>query len=78
MDKLSVYAQRLRARLPGRPGAPVMFSRSYSQDTSSEFEGKKDDIVTVQPMQVGELTTEEATNGGMGRHLGLVSTTFLM
>lgn len=29
-------------------------------------------------VEPGELTFEEDTSGGLGRHLGLVSTTFLM
>ncbi len=29
-------------------------------------------------LQAGELSLQEASEGGMGRHLGLFSTTFLM
>ncbi|KAI9687113.1 MAG: hypothetical protein M1822_002524 [Bathelium mastoideum] len=78
MDKLSSYGQRLKAMLPGGPRAPVMSSRPSTRDESSIFEGKEEEVIVVQPVQAGELTTEEASHGGMGRHLGLVSTTFLI
>ena len=32
----------------------------------------------AQSVQPGELTLEESANGGLGRHLGIVSTTFLV
>ncbi|KAL9093855.1 MAG: hypothetical protein Q9165_003778 [Trypethelium subeluteriae] len=78
MDKLSSFAQRAKAMLPGTSRAPVSFTRSSSPDAASDFDGKKEETVTVQPIQAGELTTEEVTSGGLGRHLGLVSTTFLI
>ncbi len=36
------------------------------------------DVTTEPTLQAGELSLEEAAHGGMGRHLGLISTTFLM
>ncbi|KAI1413048.1 high affinity methionine permease [Hypoxylon sp. FL1857] len=36
------------------------------------------DATVKQDIQAGELTLEEAAHGGLGRHLGLVSTTFLI
>ena len=35
------------------------------------------DLIT-QPVNPGELTLEETAKGGLGRHLGVFSTTFLV
>lgn len=52
-----------------------------SSDTSEQQ--KNEDVVqstSVQPQAdgVGELAFDEYTQGGLGRHLGIVSTAFLM
>ncbi len=41
-------------------------------------EDGSDEGVYDQKLEAGELSLQEATNGGLGRHLGIVSTTFLM
>lgn len=40
--------------------------------------GSRDDEVQPDSVGVGELAFEEYTQGGLGRHLGLFSTTFLV
>jgi hypothetical protein len=47
----------------------ALFRDSESRDTEMEAD---------KLLEPGELSFEEDTRGGLGRHLGLVSTTFLM
>ncbi|KAH8887867.1 high affinity methionine permease [Thozetella sp. PMI_491] len=56
---------------PNPGGSPG--EKAATVDTS--FDGE---MVAEQPYQPGELTLEEAVHGGMGRHLGIVSTTLLI
>lgn len=51
-----------------RDGSPAL-----GQKSGNDVEPDADAIV-----QPGELSFEEDTSGGLGRHLGLFSTTFLM
>ncbi|KAI0835651.1 amino acid permease-domain-containing protein [Hypoxylon sp. FL0890] len=48
---------------------------SISQEGVSAVDN---DATVKQDIQTGELTLDEAAHGGLGRHLGLVSTTFLI
>ncbi|CAK7234634.1 hypothetical protein SEUCBS140593_009009 [Sporothrix eucalyptigena] len=51
-------------------------------NSSGVLAGDEVEIVDQQPVlqsaEAGELTLDESANGGMGRHLGLFSTTFLI
>lgn len=51
-------------------------SPQYSDDAATEFQDDRRGSV-CEP-KVGELHPGEAEEGGLGRHLGLWSTTFLM
>lgn len=53
----------------GHPTAPLK-----EEKTDSLAEIRNDDATTG----VGELNFEESTRGGLGRHLGVFSTIFLM
>lgn len=81
----------VKSRLPFRRGAGrepaasgVITATSSPEPNSPGREGEEKpadvgvDELTEQPLQAGELSLEEAAHGGMGRHLGLISTTFLM
>lgn len=41
-------------------------------------EGTVDDVQLPKPDDVGALAFDEYTQGGLGRHLGITSTTFLV
>lgn len=43
-----------------------------------DFGGGETETGTEKILEPGELSFDEDTRGGMGRHLGLMSTTFLM
>lgn len=45
---------------------------------ANSLDGQEVEHDTDESVQPGELTLEEDTAGGMGRHLGLFSTTLLM
>ncbi|KAI9689679.1 MAG: hypothetical protein M1820_010108 [Bogoriella megaspora] len=77
MNYVSSFGNKIRAVIPSKTNGPVFFKSSPAKSTI-DIVGKGEDVVTIQPVRAGELTTEEAVNGGMGRHLGLVSTTFLI
>jgi hypothetical protein len=48
-------------------------------DENTGFQPTGIDIPAIdKTFQAGELTLEEATSGGIGRHLGLTSSTLLM
>lgn len=61
---------------------PLQSALSRSTSNGPE-EGKNEDVVQSTSIQaqadgVGELSFDEYTQGGLGRHLGIVSTAFLM
>jgi len=59
---------------PSPPAAGTEKTGNYENNAVTAEEA-----VFNQPLlQAGELSLEEASEGGMGRHLGLFSTTFLM
>lgn len=49
----------------------------YPEKTGDVKDGSSGDE-EPENAEVGELSFEEDTRGGLGRHLGIVSTTFLM
>jgi hypothetical protein len=58
------------------PGSPSADKEILSSSGAGVIESENEFVhQTIQP---GELSLEESANGGMGRHLGLFSTTFLM
>ena len=57
----------------GSPNAPYSPGKSEVQDNL--FDGADS---AEQPLQPGQLSLEESAHGGLGRHLGVVSTTLLM
>ncbi len=72
-------------RVFGRPATEEGITAADLEETRSprtppgEKGGVFEDTVDHAPLlQAGELTLDEAAKGGLGRHLGLVSTTFLM
>ena len=67
-------------RIWNRPSAE---EKSVSNDvrqipSESSTDGQEEETVVNTTVQPGELSFEEDTAGGLGRHLGLFSTTFLM
>lgn len=51
--------------------------KSESVGESQRLAPPTTDLIATD-LTVGELTFEEDTSGGLGRHLGVFSTTFLM
>lgn len=56
----------------GAPDSVLVENVLQGTESSPEHE------VSYEVIQPGELSFDEDTAGGMGRHLGLTSTTFLM
>lgn len=72
---------RIALQRGAAPSGEALSSPVSSDPTRTPTAEKDSDVdVTVidQPVQPGELTLDEAARGGLGRHLGLFSTTFLM
>ena len=78
----SLWGHRTPSETPVLTGENVYNSAGDNVPRSTNGAGEKGDfdgeLVVEQPYQPGELSLEEATNGGMGRHLGVFSTTLLM
>lgn len=77
------FGTRLRSAFQfGKQGPSTSTGDAERDSQSSSKSGRRDeDLVTngdVPALQPGELSFDEDTRGGMGRHLGLFSTTFLM
>ncbi|KAH8911738.1 high affinity methionine permease [Coniochaeta sp. PMI_546] len=80
MGWLDIKEQLTLRRGAARSGE-ALSSPSSSDPARTPTAEKDSDIdatVIHQPIQPGELTLEESANGGLGRHLGLFSTTFLI
>jgi hypothetical protein len=72
-----IALRRLAAQPQPEPLSPAS-SSDPTRNPTTEKDAGVDTTVMNQPIQPGELSLEEAANGGLGRHLGLFSTTFLM
>lgn len=62
---------------------PAAEEKNVSNDVhpisfESSADGQEAETIADTTVQPGELSFEEDTAGGLGRHLGLYSTTFLM
>jgi hypothetical protein len=57
--------------------SPDVYDDKGSSERKLSSDGPHNDTFG-HAVQVGELTFEEDTAGGMGRHLGITSTTLLM
>ena len=67
---------RILSRVSPAQASPVA-EENINSDEKSPHHSDVDDVA-LGMVQPGELTFEEDTAGGLGRHLGLTSTTFLM
>ncbi|EPE09823.1 high affinity methionine permease [Ophiostoma piceae UAMH 11346] len=86
------WADRLRHKPTPVSGIPVSVAASPVDYSSGKEYGNNADVTQVttigtgtgddqgvfEAAEAGELTINEAANGGLGRHLGLFSTTFLI
>jgi hypothetical protein len=53
-------------------------SDTVTTDVTSLSQNSEDEKANDRSLETGELSFAEDTSGGMGRHLGLMDTTFLM
>lgn len=79
MAKLASILQRfsLPSRAPQSP-APDHVVVASNEKGGFVADNNGAPLPSDELLQPGDMTFEESTSGGMGRHLGLVSTTFLM
>ncbi len=67
---------RLRSLFEPRVGVPNI--DLMIRDKSPSQDGEDEKLGDERLLEPGELSFAEDTSGGLGRHLGLFSTTFLM
>ena len=81
MSKLTSVFNRFSAKkdapeIASSPGEAT--TRNEKGFVANDGLGKSDEPEADALLRPGELSFEQATSGGLGRHLGIVSTTFLM
>lgn len=77
--KMATLLKRLQAALDSK--SPRNADELSFHRPESRLDEKRDTVginVDGNPLQDGDLTFDEATRGGLGRHLGFWSTYFLM
>jgi hypothetical protein len=82
MSKLTSVFHRLSTRKNNLEVAVISSDNDKTRNEkgfiASDGPGDSDEPEADALLRPGELSFEQATAGGLGRHLGIVSTTFLM